>query len=244
MTGAAFPFGDMDFDAAYRGRPIVPGADVAFAVAPWDIHAPQPAVVELERDGQFRGDVLDVGCGLGENAIFLAGKGHRVTGVDGSAAGLEQAARRAAERGVDVTFVHSDVTSLVELDARRFETVLDSALYHCLDEDQRRRYAAALHRVAAPGARLHLLCFADVDEGLRAPIAVSRDDLGANLGAHWNIEDIRPASYTTAMTVDQLTGGNEEAMAGLGFAVDPERVRRDGQGRILARVWQMRATRG
>jgi SAM-dependent methyltransferase len=243
MSGAAFPLGDVDFDAAYQGKPLLAGKDVAFTLAPWDIRAPQPAVVELERDGEFRGDVLDIGCGLGENAAFLAAKGHPVTGVDGSAAGLEQAAQRAAERGVEVTFVRSDATSLAELDGRRFDTVLDSALYHCLDEQQRRRYAAALHRVTAPGARLHMLCFADVDEGLRLPISVSQDDLRANLGEHWDIEDIRLGSYTTAMTVDVFDRIGAEVLGTMGFAVDAERVRRDEQGRIVEPVWQVRATR-
>lgn len=241
--GSAFPMSDVDFDAVYQGKPLVEGSGIAFDLAPWDIKAPQPAVVDLVRDGQFRGEVLDVGCGLGENALFLAANGYRVTGVDGSAAGLEQAGRRAAERGVDVTFVHADATALTELPEQRFDTVLDSALYHCLDDEQRQLYAAALHRVTAPGARLHLLCFADVDAGLRFPIAVSQDNLRANLGAHWDIEDIRPGSYTTSLTPEVFSRIGEDALANLGFTVDAERVRQDEQGRIVGPIWQLRATR-
>ena len=53
--------------------------------------------MELEALGGFSGEVLDIGCGLGDNAIYLASRGHSATGLDGSPAAIEEARRRAAD---------------------------------------------------------------------------------------------------------------------------------------------------
>src|SRR6266496_162516 len=131
-----FRLDQVDFESGYAGGPLLAGTDVSFDVAPWDIGAPQPAVIGLADAGEFRGAVLDAGCGLGENAIFLAGRGYQVTGVDGSRTALRRARERAEARGVEVEFVHADVTTFDGIEPR-FDAVLDSALYHCLTDEQR-----------------------------------------------------------------------------------------------------------
>lgn len=55
------------------------------------------------------GAALDLGCGEGRNAVWLAGQGHTVTGVDASAVGLEKARRLASTANVEVSWVHADL---------------------------------------------------------------------------------------------------------------------------------------
>ena len=64
--------------------------------APWDTGRPQPAIVRLAEAGQIRGAVLDAGCGTGENALFLAGQGHRCWGLDFVPLAIERAQAKAA----------------------------------------------------------------------------------------------------------------------------------------------------
>ena len=102
------------FEQAYRDGP-----------PPWEIGRAQREFVALEETGEIAGDVLDVGCGTGENALFLAGRGHMVRGVDAVPAAIERARQKAEERGIAATFQVADALDLTAL-GRTFETVIDS----------------------------------------------------------------------------------------------------------------------
>lgn len=232
--GAPFTPADVDFDAVYRGEQAVSG--ITFDEVPWDIGEPQPELVRLEDSGGIRGEVLDIGCGPGDNAIFLASRGHRVTGADGSETAIGQARGRARAQGVAVEFTVADATSLQNLQ-QRYDTVLDSALYHCLPEESRTDYAAALHRVTNPGARLHLFCFAD--QGPAFPVAVSRENLRTHIGAHWNIQDIALTRYLA-----NLDEQGRQQLSELDPDYDPSSLETDEQGRALFAVWHLTAERG
>jgi SAM-dependent methyltransferase len=184
------------FDKLYRGEPTYEGGPVPTGV-PWDIQQGQPRLMELEALGGIAGEVLDVGCGLGDNAIFLASRGHSVTGLDGSPTAIERARDRAANAGVSVTFAVADATDLAGYDDR-FDTVVDSALYHCLDDAGRQAYAASLYRATRPGARLHMYCFSDGNvNGLVAPMgSVPESDIRDTLTANgWRIDFLGPTTY-------------------------------------------------
>ncbi len=184
------------FDKMYRGEPVVEGAPKPAGV-PWDIGQAQPRLMELEALGVISGEVLDIGCGLGDNAIFLASRGHSVTALDGSPAAIETARGRAAQAGVSVTFDVADATDLSRY-AGRFDTVIDSALYHCLEESDRQAYVTGLYRATRPGARLHLYCFADGSvNGLVAPIpSISESGIRDTLTANgWRIDYLGPTTY-------------------------------------------------
>nr|UPN68100.1 putative methyltransferase [Saccharothrix sp.] len=238
--GQTFSRENMDFDALYAGRAAFDGVEPGEQVIPWDIGEPQRAVVGLVGAGGFTGRVLDVGCGLGENAILLAGRGYDVTAVDGSPTAVAEAAGRAEAQRIRVRFLVADATELAGV-GTGFDTALDSGLYHCLDDEQRSAYAAALHRVCGPGAVLHLFCFAEsVPPGtpITEEALVSRDNLHANLDRHWEILDITDTEFATTFTPDLLA-----KMSGSGDAPAPDAVRVDERGRVLMPMSHVRARR-
>ena len=145
-------FPRLDFDALYRGESPAEGFP-AVSTPPWDTKAPKENVIAWQEGGWVHGDVLDIGCGLGDNAVYLAKSGHNVTGLDISPTALITAERRAADAGVNVRFAVTDSTRL-EGYAGAFDTVVDSGMFHCLDDDGKRSYATAVHRATRPGATL------------------------------------------------------------------------------------------
>jgi SAM-dependent methyltransferase len=175
------------WDASYRdGQP------------PWDIRAPQPAVVRLASDGSFAGTVLDVGCGTGDNAVHIASLGLHVLGVDVAESAVSIARKTAAARSIDAEFMVADALHLDRLD-RAFDTVLDCALFHAFDPDERRDYVVSLAWVIRPGARLYVLCFSDTDPGAAGPHPVSQDELTAPFtrSSGWSIVSIGPERLQT-----------------------------------------------
>ena len=140
----------VDFEEFYRGGELVEG--MPHAGVPWDIGAPQPIVVEWEAAGRFRGHVLDAGCGTGDNAVFLASRGFRVTAVDIAPTAIETA----RGRGDGVDWVVGDSAAFTG----QFDTVLASALIHCVPAEQRPGLAGALRNAAVDGALLNLTSLA------------------------------------------------------------------------------------
>jgi SAM-dependent methyltransferase len=189
-SSAAEPSGSVriDYDALYRGES--PGEGIrAMTTPPWDTKAPKENVVTWNAAGLVHGDVLDIGCGLGDNAIYLAQQGFSVTGLDISPTALITAERRAKDAGVSVTFAVADSTKLDGY-ADAFDTVIDSGMFHCLDEDGKLHYANAVHSATRDGASLLLSCFSDASPpDIEPPLPVVteqtlRDVLG---GAGWDI---------------------------------------------------------
>jgi SAM-dependent methyltransferase len=156
------------WDASYRD---------ADGPAPWDVGAPQPAIVRLASAGRFVGPLLDVGCGTGENALHIASLGVPVLGVDVARTAVTLAREKAAGRGLAAEFAVADALQLHRL-ARTFATVLDCGLFHTFEGEERTRYAESLASVTARAGTLYLLCFSDVGADL-GPHPVSQDDLRA-----------------------------------------------------------------
>ena len=157
--------------------------------APWDV-GPQPAVARLALEGRFSGAVLDAGCGTGENTLLVAALGLPVLGVDVAETALSMAREKAASRGIAAEFAWADALRLDRLE-RQFDSVLDCALFHSFDRDERLEYVASLASVTGPGATLSVLCFSDIGSDT-GPHPVSRDELAAPFGpgSGWNVAAI------------------------------------------------------
>jgi len=169
-----------DFEEAYQGKP------------PWDIEKPQPQFVAAA--DQVKGSILDVGCGTGENALFFAERGHKVTGVDYLEQPIAQARQKAQQRNLPANFMVMDALHLDEL-PEQFDSAIDCGLFHVFSDEDRARYVAGLASVIKPGGRLFLLCFSDKEPPGDGPRRISKQDIYEAFSGHWQVESIEEARF-------------------------------------------------
>jgi len=173
------------FDNLYERRPS------------WEVGRPQPAFVSLAERGQVGALVLDAGCGSGENALHLAALGHAVWGIDLSAVAIGMARAKARECGQPAArFLVHDALELAALGIR-FDTVIDSGLFHAMVDAEQRAYLGSVAEVLRPGGRLHILCYSEHQEGTDGPRRVRAAELHAALSGDWVLETIEETRLVT-----------------------------------------------
>lgn len=178
------------FDAAHAGTP------------PWETGRPQGDIVRLTERGGFHGSVLDVGCGAGHNAIFLASKGLDVLGIDRVPAAIEKAKVNADAAGIKAEFKVHDALELAKL-KKKFDTILDSGLFHVLSDADRVKYVKSLEKAIKKDGTLHLLCFSDSEPGTEGPRRITERELIELLNMKgWLVEEIGEARYETNIHPD------------------------------------------
>jgi SAM-dependent methyltransferase len=178
------------FDVAYEGSPT------------WDIGRPQPAVVRLEEAGRIAGSVLDAGCGTGENALYLASRGHEVVGVDLARRAIDLARVKAVRRGIDATFQVRDALRLDEL-GRTFDTAIDVGLFHTLADEERTAYARSLREAVTPGGRCFVLCWSERNPWGVGPRRVTHMELLGSFERGWAVDAIEEEGLARKLS----TGG-------------------------------------
>ena len=180
---------DFDFDPAYRGETNEFGAG---ARPPWSLGEPQPEIAALIDQGKIQGDVLDAGCGEAAFALHMAALGHHAVGLDASPTAIELAKAGAARQGLtNVSFEVADISAFTGYDDR-FDTIVDSTLFHSMPVELREGYQQSIVRAAKPGASYYVLVFAKTAEGGPAN-PVTEDELRAVVSKYWVIDEIRPA---------------------------------------------------
>lgn len=219
---------DFQFESAYRGE-----SDLG-ARPPWSIGEPQPELAALIEAGKFHGEVLDVGCGEAAISLHLAERGYTTVGIDFSPTAIELARREAERRGLtNASFEVADVSSFTGYDGR-FDTIVDSTLFHSIPVEAREGYQQSIVRAAAPGASYFVLVF-DKAAMPRGPAnAVTADELRAVVSKYWVIDEIRPARlYGNA----PVGGVDLSALMGAEFRDEPD-------GRMSVAGWLLSAHLG
>ena len=170
---------------------------------PWQIDRPQPEVLRLIEEGKFESPILDLGCGSGDNAIELACRGYRVLGMDLVPEALRRAREKAEKAGLaqPPEFLLGDALRLEESGIEA-ETVLDCALFHIFEDEERPAYVRGLERVLSSGGRLHILSFSELETREPGPRRLSRESIAGAFGPGWTLEEAVRCRYWDRMRAD------------------------------------------
>jgi len=122
---------------------------------PWDSGVTPPELKEIIEgpDARAPGKALDLGCGTGTNAIYMAQHGWEVTAIDFVPRAIAMAKAKAAAAKVAPSLIRGDVTRLDDLGVGGgYTLVFDLGCLHSIPQARRDAYAAGVTKAAAPGA--------------------------------------------------------------------------------------------
>jgi SAM-dependent methyltransferase len=177
-----------DWDSLYRtGTPL------------WETGRPSPELVQMIREKTLRPmRTLELGCGTGADAVFLAKHGFEVTAVDSSPTAIERARTRAEQSGALLRIVLNDVFEFAE-HCGTFDLVYDAGFYHYLRRTELPRLLDLLWRVTYPGSAYFALAASAKERAEGGPPGVSEDEIRLELGRLFEFVHVRPFRFESPL---------------------------------------------
>ncbi len=169
-------------------------------IVPWDIGAPQPAMAALIEKCPPANPILDLGCGSGDLAIYLAKLGYQVIGIDFVESAIKSAQAKAAAlpdgAASSLSFQVADALkpSLLQ---EKFGAVFDSGFYHLFNPDQCLQLIDEVASILKPHGCYYLHEFAIEFPAPNLPRQISIDELQMHFTIEkgWRIKEIQTVEF-------------------------------------------------
>jgi SAM-dependent methyltransferase len=140
--------------------------DISLDDIPWNLETPPDLLVELLDSGKVRPcRAVDLGCGAGNYAIYLAGRGFEVTGVDISPTAVKIAKENAHRKKVSCNFIVADVVRGLDELCQTWQFAYGWGLLHHISPEQRQRYVGNVARIVDPAGKYLSVSFSEMDTG-------------------------------------------------------------------------------
>ena len=159
---------------------------------PWDLGKPYKQLVDYVNENR-PSRALDVGCGTGTDAIYLAQNGFNVSAIDISGEAVRIAETKAQKAEVSIDFRLSNVLDMPFEDGT-FEFTHDNGCFHSFEgssseESNWKTYVKEMHRVMKPRARYLMKCFSEEPSN---PHRLSQKTIRQYFSGNFNILYMRP----------------------------------------------------
>ena len=157
-------------------------ANTPFDEIPWNFKSPPAALVDLIGSAKVKPcKTIDLGCGAGNYAIYLASQGFEVTGIDISSIAIKIAKENAKKKGIKCNFVVANVLDDSFEVKEKFDFAFEWELLHHVFPEQRRIYVENVHNLLVPGGNYLSVCFSEEDKGFSGSGKWRVTDLGTIL---------------------------------------------------------------
>lgn len=165
----------------------------------WTAGTAGPELVNMIYKKQIKpkSKILEIGCGLGTESIFLALRGMNVTAIDISDSAIKTAKQLADIYKVNVNWkVGNILNSSFEED--KFDVITDQGCFHHLTDDERRIYLHQVQKILKPDGMFILRCFSDKIPGGPQPRRISSNELIHTFYPEFRLEHLeRVLSFST-----------------------------------------------
>jgi cyclopropane fatty-acyl-phospholipid synthase-like methyltransferase len=184
-----------DIDKIYRTTPL--------AKIPWNYEAPPAALMALIGKGLIHPcKAVDLGCGAGNYAIFLADLGFDMTGLDSSPTAMRIAKVQAKRQGVRCRFLVADLLGDLHEIREVFEFAFDWELLHHIFPEDRGAYIHNVSKLLHPGALYMSVSFSEKDPQFGGTGKYRSTGIGTNL--YFSSEDEIRSLLTPYFTIRDL----------------------------------------
>jgi cyclopropane fatty-acyl-phospholipid synthase-like methyltransferase len=173
------------FESAYGGTPA------------WEISRPQKEIIKWEAAGEIHGRVLDVGCGTGENALYLSKREYTVIGVDVASAAISKARKKAWSKEINGLFMVHDALHL-ETIGLKFDSIIDSGLFHVFSDEARKKFVQSIRSALRINGTYLMICLSDEEPPGWGPRRVTQKEIQNSFKEGFRINYIRRGFFETA----------------------------------------------
>ncbi|MCT4602594.1 MAG: class I SAM-dependent methyltransferase [Marinifilum sp.] len=132
---------------------------------PWKREAsPNVLIHSIEKLITKPSHLLDLGCGLGNDAAYFASKGHKITGIDSSETAILHAKQLFKEKNLAGNFLELDLCKLLALPKHTYDMAYDFEVLHHIFPSNRDTYAKNVSNLLKSQAYYLSICFSEKDE--------------------------------------------------------------------------------